>query len=71
MAGSDKLLHHDPVAVNIVQLELDRCRSLGPPHSGSLDRSQDFTLVAKRRFIRPASFYGLSEKRQFGPRRQF
>ena len=63
--GLAKLLHHDPVALDFVQIKLDRCGCLGRRHIGGFDRTEDFALVRsrttrQRRFIRPASVAGLS-----------
>jgi len=44
---SGKLLHHDPVALDFVQIKLDRCRSFRRFRIRRLDLAQDFTLAAK------------------------
>ena len=43
-----QLLHHDPVALNVVQLELDRGGCLGRLRVGGLDRPQNFALGAQQ-----------------------
>jgi hypothetical protein len=43
-----KLLHHDPAALDFVQIELNRCGRLGRRHIGRLDRTEDFPLAAKQ-----------------------
>ena len=62
---SDKFLHHDPVALDIIQIKLDRCGCLGRRHIGRLDLTEDSPLLRsrttrQRRFTLPASFAGLS-----------
>jgi hypothetical protein len=41
-------LHHDPVAPDFVQIELDRCGRLGRRHTVRLDRAENFTVGAQR-----------------------
>ena len=62
---SDKFLHHDPVALDIIQIKLDRCGCLGRRHIGRLDLAEDFALgrsrtTRQRRLMRLASLAGLS-----------
>ena len=45
---SDKFLHHDPVALDIIQIKLDRCGCLGRRHIGRLDLAEDFALGAQQ-----------------------
>src|SRR6185436_18830340 len=45
---SGKLLHHDAVALDFVQIKLDRCGRLGRCHVGGFDLAKDFTLAAKQ-----------------------
>jgi hypothetical protein len=45
--ASAKLLHHDPVALDFVQFELDRRGSFRRFPVSRLDLPEDFTLVAK------------------------
>ena len=45
---SGEFLHHDPVALDFVQIELDRCRRLGRCHVGGFDLAEDFTLVTQQ-----------------------
>jgi hypothetical protein len=39
---SAKFLHHDPVALDFVQIKLDRCGCLGRRHIGGFDRTEDW-----------------------------
>ena len=41
---SAQLLHHDPVALDFVQIKLDRCGCLGRRHVGGFNRAKDFAL---------------------------
>jgi hypothetical protein len=41
-------LHHDPVALDFVQIKLDRCGCLGGCHVGGFDLTEDFALAAKQ-----------------------
>ena len=45
---SAKLLHHDPVTLDFVQVKLDRCSRLGRRHIGRFDRAEDFALVPQQ-----------------------
>jgi hypothetical protein len=45
---SAKLLHHDPAALNFIQIKLDRCGRLGRRHIGGLDLAEDFPLGAQQ-----------------------
>ena len=44
---SGQLLHHDAVALDLVQIELDRCGGFCRFHIRSLDRPQNFALGAQ------------------------
>jgi hypothetical protein len=44
---SAKLLHHNPVALDFVQIKLDRCGSFRRFRVRRLDLAEDFTLAAK------------------------
>jgi hypothetical protein len=62
---STKLLHHDPVALDFVEIKLDRCGRLAVATSGASTVPRISPLLRSRttrhrRFIRPASFAGLS-----------
>ncbi len=46
--ASTKLLHHDPVALDFVQIKLDGCGCLGRCNVERFDRTEDFTLVAQQ-----------------------
>jgi hypothetical protein len=59
-ALSAQLLHHDPVALNFVQIKLDRCGRLGSRYIGRLDLAEDFTLAAKQDYA-PAAFHPARE----------
>jgi hypothetical protein len=43
---SAQLLHHDPIALDFVQIKLGRCGSFGRWHIGCFDRTEDLALVA-------------------------
>jgi hypothetical protein len=60
---SSKLLHHDPVALDFVQIKLDRCGCLGRRHILAFDRTEDFTLAAKQDDA-PAAFHPAGELRR-------
>jgi hypothetical protein len=45
---SAKLLHHDPVALDFVQIKLERCGSFRRLCVRRLDLTENFTLVAKQ-----------------------
>ena len=62
-ARSGEFLHHDPVALDFVQVKLDRCRCLGRRH----DRAKDFALGAQQDDA-PAAFHPAGElaRRVFG-----
>ena len=47
-SSSAQLLHHDPVALDFVQIKLDRCGRLGRRHIGGFDRAEDFALAAQQ-----------------------
>jgi hypothetical protein len=49
-----KLLHHDPVALDFVQIELIHRGRLGRRHVRGLDLAEDFTHVAKQDDAPPA-----------------
>jgi hypothetical protein len=62
---SAKLLHHDPVALDFVQIKLVRCSRLGRRHIGRLASPRISPLARRRttrqrRFIRLASLAGVS-----------
>ena len=45
---SGKLLHHDPIALDFVQIKLNRCGGFRRFGVGRLDLAEDFTLVAQK-----------------------
>src|SRR6476661_1376343 len=58
--SSAHLLHHDPVAPDLVEVELDRCDGLRRLRVGCLDRPQDLVLGAQQDDA-PAAFDQLGE----------
>ena len=64
---SGEFLHHDPVALDFVQIKLDRRDRLGRPRIGGFDRTEDFTLGAQQDDA-PAAFHPAGElaRRVFG-----
>ena len=46
--SSPQLLHNDPITLNVVQIELDRCGSLRRGHVRGLDRPENFAVVAQQ-----------------------
>jgi hypothetical protein len=61
-SGSSQFLHHDPVALNLVQLELDRCGSFGRFRIVGFDRTEDFPLGAQQDYA-PAALHPACELR--------
>ena len=57
---SGEFLHHDAVALDFIQIELDRCGRLGGCHVGRFDRAEDFALVPQQDDA-PAALYALGE----------
>ena len=62
---SGEFLHHDPVALDFVQTNLDRAAALAAATSGASTVPRILPLARnrttrQRRFIRPASLAGLS-----------
>jgi hypothetical protein len=51
---------YDPVALNFVQIKLDRCGRLGRRYIGRLDLAEDFTLAAKQDYA-PAALHPARE----------
>jgi hypothetical protein len=57
---SRQLLHHDPVALDFVQIKLDRCGSLRRRYIRRLDRAEDFAFGAQQDDP-PAAAHALGE----------
>ena len=58
--GLTQLLHHDAIALNLIQFELDCGGSFRRLRIGCLDRPEDFALGAQQHHA-PAAFHALGE----------